>query len=250
MNVEKINILINQIITNNHSMVIKPLFETVVRKYYQIASLEGDIVECGIAEGGFSIFLSHLFNNKKIWACDSFEGFQRIEDATYPNLTCRHDLTGELIERFQKTNDQLNMKFPLERVKNNFKNYNLGDDRRINFIKGFVNKTLPTINISKIALLRIDVDGYSPTRVVLDNLYDKVVTGGMIIFDDLCLVEAAEAVKDWMAEKGLSYRVFNPYDDQEYEIVKRIGFPTEIIRNHVDPNSQSGLHTGSYIIKK
>ena len=63
------------------------------------------------------------------------------------------------------------------------------------------------MNIDKIALLRIDVDGYSPTRVVLDNLYDKVVTGGMIIFDDLCLVEAAEAIEDWMTEKRLSYRV-------------------------------------------
>jgi len=32
-------------------------------------------------------------------------------------------------------------------------------------------------------------------------LYDKVVTGGMIIFDALCLVEAAEAIKDWMTER-------------------------------------------------
>ncbi len=249
MNIEKINILVNQILTNNHSMVIKPLFETVIRKYHQISSLEGDIIECGVLRGGYSIFLSHLFNNKKIWVCDSFEGFQRIEDAIYPNLTCRHDITGELMERFQKANN-MGMVCGLEEVKNNFKNYGLGNEKRINFVKGFVNKTLPTINIDKIALLRIDVDGYSPTRVVLDNLYDKVVPGGMIIFDDLCLVEAAEAIKDWMTEKGLSYKVFNPYNDEEYEIVKRTGFPTEITRNHINPNSQSGLHTGSYIIKK
>jgi hypothetical protein len=81
-------------------------------------------------------------------------------------------------------------------------------------------------------------------------LYDKVVTGGMIIFDALCLVEAAEAIKDWMTEKGLSYKVFNPYNDEEYEIIKRTGFPTEITRNHVNLDSQSGLHIGSYIIKK
>ena len=70
----------------------------------------------------------------------------------------------------------------------------------------------------------------------------------MIIFDDLCLVEAAEAIKDWMTEKGLSYKVFNPYNDEEYEIIKRTGFPTEITRNHVNLDSQSGLHIGSYII--
>ena len=120
MNIKKINILVNKILTNDHSMVIKSLFETAIRKYHQIASLEGDIVECGVLRGGYSIFLSHLFNNNKIWACDSFEGFQRIEDATYPNLTCRHDILGELIERFQKANN-MGMSVGLKEVQDNFK---------------------------------------------------------------------------------------------------------------------------------
>ena len=95
-----------------------------------------------------------------------------------------------------------------------------------------------TLNINKIALLRIDVDGYSPTREVLDHLYDKVVSGGMIIFDDLCLIESAEATKDWLDEKGLPLEVRNPYDDKVYSLKNRT----------VD--SESGFHTGSYIIKK
>ena len=36
----------------------------------------------------------------------------------------------------------------------------------------------------KIALLHIDVDVYKPTVVILNNLYKKVVKGGLIILDD------------------------------------------------------------------
>lgn len=36
----------------------------------------------------------------------------------------------------------------------------------------------------KISLLHIDVDVYKPTIVILDYLFDRVVPGGLIIFDD------------------------------------------------------------------
>ena len=33
-------------------------------------------------------------------------------------------------------------------------------------------------------ILFIDVDLYEPTKIILERLYDKVTTGGIIIFDD------------------------------------------------------------------
>ena len=110
-----------------------------------------------------------------------------------------------MTERFQKGNN-MGMDVSLLDVQNVFKQFNLENDPRINFVKGFVNKTLPNININKIALLRIDVDGYSPTREVLDYLYDKVEKGGMIIFDDLCLSEAAAASKRLDDRKKFTFR--------------------------------------------
>ncbi len=236
MDIDFINNIVTEVRKNKVTMVSEPLFQTTIRNYYNINSIQGDIVECGVWRGGYSVFLSHLFKDRTIWVCDSFEGFQSLKDAKYNKLTYSDPING-LTERFQKGNN-MGMDVSLLDVQNVFKQFNLENDPRINFVKGFVNKTLPNININKIALLRIDVDGYSPTREVLDYLYDKVEKGGMIIFDDLCLSEAAAAVKDWMIEKNIPLEVHNPYNDKIYSL------------NEVVTQSESGYYTGSYIIKK
>jgi|TARA_R100000482_G_C5130891_1_gene151816 hypothetical protein len=236
VDIDFINNIVTEVRKNKVTMVSEPLFQTTIRNYYNINSIQGDIVECGVWRGGYSVFLSHLFKDRTIWVCDSFEGFQSLKDAKYNKLTYSDPING-LTERFQKGNN-MGMDVSLLDVQNVFKQFNLENDPRINFVKGFVNKTLPNININKIALLRIDVDGYSPTREVLDYLYDKVEKGGMIIFDDLCLSEAAAAVKDWMIEKNIPLEVHNPYNDKIYSL------------NEVVTQSESGYYTGSYIIKK
>lgn len=236
MDIDFINNIVTEVRKNKVTMVSEPLFQTTIRNYYNINSIQGDIVECGVWRGGYSVFLSHLFKDRTIWVCDSFEGFQSLKDAKYNKLTYLDPING-LTERFQKGNN-MDMDVSLLDVQNVFKQFNLENDPRINFVKGFVNKTLPNININKIALLRIDVDGYSPTREVLDYLYNKVEKGGMIIFDDLCLSEAAAAVKDWMVEKNIPLEVHNPYNDKIYSL------------NEVVTQSESGYYTGSYIIKK
>ncbi len=236
MDIDFINNIVTEVRKNKVTMVSEPLFQTTIRNYYNINSIQGDIVECGVWRGGYSVFLSHLFKDRTIWVCDSFEGFQSLKDAKYNKLTYSDPING-LTERFQKGNN-MGMDVSLLDVQNVFKQFNLENDPRINFVKGFVNKTLPNININKIALLRIDVDGYSPTREVLDYLYNKVEKGGMVIFDDLCLSEAAAAVKDWMIEKNIPLEVHNPYNDKIYSL------------NEVVTQSESGYYTGSYIIKK
>ena len=102
MDIEKIKDLINKITEEKYSMVNKELFNTVLRNYESINKIQGDIIECGVWRGGFSVFLSHLFNDRKIWVCDSFEGFQSLDDANYKKLTFLNGETGELIERFHR----------------------------------------------------------------------------------------------------------------------------------------------------
>lgn len=36
----------------------------------------------------------------------------------------------------------------------------------------------------KIALLHIDTDIYEPAVAILENLYDRIVRGGIVVFDD------------------------------------------------------------------
>jgi hypothetical protein len=177
--------IINQGIT----MVSEERFETILRYKDNISKIDGDIVECGVWAGGMSIFLSKLFPTKKIWVCDSYEGCQNPSDGDY------------YFENEKHTKGMYSVS--LEVVKDNFIKNNLPDDKRINFLKGWVKDTLkPEIcPIKDIALLRIDVDSYSSTLEVLDYLYSKVKSGGIIIFDDSCLNESHHAMITFLEKK-------------------------------------------------
>jgi O-methyltransferase len=179
-------------ITNEITMISKDRFDTIYNNKEYLTKLEGDVVECGVWRGGMGIFLTKLFINKNIWLCDSYEGCQDPKEGKYYYENERHYL-GQY-------------KASLDEVIQNFRNYNALDENRVKFLKGWVRDTLKpeTCPINKISLLRVDVDAYSATLEVLDYLYDKVVSGGMIIFDDICLDESREAVKHFLNIKNIT----------------------------------------------
>lgn len=222
--------LANYLIDNKLTMLWKELFDMPVRNYEKMNKVDGSIVECGVWRGGASIFLSLLFPDKEVWCCDSYEGFQPLEQTTYKFAGERHTP-----DFSQSPHGPLSIS--LEEVKQNFKNFGIDNDR-VKFLKGFVNQTLPSSPIEKISILRLDVDSYSATLDVLDNLYSKVQPGGYIIFDDANLVESYEAIKYFMIKKNLPLKLHNPYTDELYSISDG---PV------VDTNS--GFHSNSYLIK-
>jgi len=223
--------LIDNIIADKITMIWREIFQMPIRHFNKINNIEGDIVECGIWKGGYSIFLSHLFPDRNIWVSDSFEGFQPLNNA-------RYDFKGERHTPMYSDGYHGPMGISLEEVKSHFKSYGLGDDPIIKFLKGFVKDTLPTSGIEKIALLRVDVDAYSATLEVLDELYHKVQPGGYIIFDDANLIESFEAIKFFLKRENLPLELINPYTDQSYTLDKPIC------------SSDSGFESSSYIIKK
>jgi O-methyltransferase len=227
--------LVDKIISEKVSMVYKENFDTILQHKDTISNLEGDIVECGCWRGGFSIFLSKLFNNKKIWVFDSFEGFQELSDAKYSYAkTERH------IPSF--THNQIGqIGVPYEITLTNFKDYGLEDDinsERIRIIKGFVRDTTKNIDLEKISLLRIDVDSYSAVLEVLYNMYPKVVDGGYIIFDDSGLRETFDAMTNFFTKHSLPLSVIHPNN----------GSILEMDIKYTD--DETGLPPGCFIIKK
>ncbi len=208
------------------TMVLPHCFETVIRHQNIIANLKGDIVECGVWKGGFSIFLAEIFKDKNIWVADSFEGFQPLSESKYEYENDRHN------PEYSST-----IKVSLEEVQSNFKKYNLKGNR-IKFLKGFVKDTLPTSGIQEIALLRVDVDAYSATLEVLDELYDKVVPGGYIIFDDSCLYESLNAIKTFFKKRNIHPHLINPFNDEVLSLTLEL------------TSDDSEYPTGCYIIKQ
>ena len=72
-------------------------------------------------------------------------------------------------------------------------------------VEGNVFNTLPLFLIAnpalRITFLHLDLDVKEPTEFVLNELYSRVVPGGLIVFDDYNSVEGETDVADKFAEK-------------------------------------------------
>jgi hypothetical protein len=136
--------------------------------------IEGDVAECGVYLGGNSIWLAKLFPERTLWAFDSYEGVQANSKGLFP-----HPIADPW------NGDEHNLSCSLENVKDNFIKSGVSITN-VKFIKGWFRDTLYGNNQipEKISILRIDSDGYSSYLEVLNRLYEKVVSGGFIIFDD------------------------------------------------------------------
>jgi O-methyltransferase len=198
--------LIQDLLSQNTTLVSKERFDTILRNQQVINEISGDIIECGVWAGGMSIFLTKLFETKNIWMADSFEGFQPLDTAKYQYDRETHTPSyNPMIKVTQET------------VENNFKKFDIDiNQKRIKFLPGFVKDTLPKSKIKKIALLRIDVDAYSATREILDCLYDKVSVGGFIVFDDTCLQPTTDAIFDFFEDRKIEIELRHPETDESF----------------------------------
>ena len=186
-------------------------------KYVVQNSIEGDIVECGVWRGGMMQIVARTIlsledrlgkqiNLQKLWLYDTFEGMPEPD----------HELDRDM---YQGEHASIKMrrepKFgedgkhtvwciaDLSDVKNGLASTNYPQSS-INYIKGLVEETLPSQSPLKIAILRVDTDWYSSTKHIMQNLFDKVVEGGVIIFDDYESWEGARtAVNEFFDERNL-----------------------------------------------
>jgi O-methyltransferase len=163
----------------------------------EACQLEGDMCECGCYNGGMSSIMGYVCRiknkNIKIHLYDSFEGipYPTKEDLDIPGHPEGVTRTGELkstgvsVANFETLNLMLGASgYPRE-----------------NFIvnKGWVQHTIPETlyNIEKLSFLRIDVDLYVPTKLSLDLLYDKVVSGGYVLVHDM-IPGCEQAVREFI----------------------------------------------------
>ena len=72
---------------------------------------------------------------------------------------------------------------PLDQVKANLASTGYPADQ-IDYVIGDVCETLPRRTPQPIALLRLDTDWYASTRAELEQLYEQLVPGGVLIVDD------------------------------------------------------------------
>jgi hypothetical protein len=74
----------------------------------------------------------------------------------------------------------------------------------------------------KIAILRLDTDWYESSKFELEQLYDNVVDGGVIIFDDYFHWEGQrKATDEFFMNRNIKYDIINLNDGKTGAIIKK-----------------------------
>ena len=131
--------------------------------------INGSVLEFGVFKGKSLTVLSEHFNNQKVYGFDSFEGLPEDWIMTNKELD---------------TNKIKHKKghFDTSHIKYNFKD-------NVVLVKGFFDSSLPKWlsqnSLETIKILHIDSDLYSSAKTIFDNLNQYIVSGTVIIFDEL-----------------------------------------------------------------
>ena len=203
--------IINSI--QDYTMTSPALCESV--KYVVNKRIPGDIVECGVWKGGSMMAVAKTLlmledTSHDLWLFDTFEG---MSQPTKKDISIFGSSAKKLLDDSQKTNeDSIWCYSPLEEVKERI--LSLGyPEKKIHFIKGMVEETIPKQSPSKIALLRLDTDWYESTYHELVHLFPRLSTGGILILDDYGYWQGArQAVDDYLQAQNVKI-LLNRIDD-------------------------------------
>jgi predicted O-methyltransferase YrrM len=172
-----------------------------------VLKVEGDVIECGSSRCGASIIMANALraagSGKKVYACDSFEGFDRAELRKEKEA----GLTAVSERAFTTTSiDYVNAKLRALHV----------DDIVIP-VKGYFKDTLPALG-APFCLAFIDCDLRESMIYCADTLWPRLPTGAVMIFDDytaddfggarLAVDEIVAAHRTHIASHGLLQRLY------------------------------------------
>ncbi|MEW6332995.1 MAG: TylF/MycF/NovP-related O-methyltransferase [Thermodesulfobacteriota bacterium] len=169
-------------------------------------NIEGDLVECGVYKGGSAMLMAHTLRHfhetgRNIYLYDTFEG---MPPPTEEDKSITGDYAGDLLDRKDKTADQMRCISPIEEVTKNMES-TAYPKRNIFCTKGKVEDTIPGTVPDKIALLRLDTDWYESTKHELEHLYPILSHNGILIIDDYGYWQGARhAVDEYFEDHSIS----------------------------------------------
>lgn len=144
-------------------------------------NIEGDIVECGVLQGGSVMAAAETLwhfqsTERNIYLYDTFDGMT-------PPSAYDVDLFGNDFSKVDRSLLNWSASYHCELIERHLRLCRYPYDRFI-FVKGAVEETLPGVMPDKIAYLRLDTDFYEPTKQELVHLYPRLLPGGVITIDD------------------------------------------------------------------
>ena len=183
--------------------------------YKKVSHLPGSVVETGVFKGtSFVRWLTfrNLLENENSRLVIGFDVFDSFPETTF-------DEDNKYREKFVSEAGKASSVEKLEKV--------IKSKKLDNFllVKGDILKTIPEYCDKnphlKIALLHIDTDTYEPVEVTLKFMWDRVVKGGIVIFDDYGVWPGeTKAVDEFFADKDVTISKLSISHDRPSYVIK------------------------------
>jgi hypothetical protein len=195
-------------------------------------NIEGCIIECGVDSGDFEhIWINELMKNNAVRDIYLFDTFGGLVEPTEYDYTCKDAKLFQMNkDEVYKTwkNQVINEKVngwcytPLDKVKQRLNSTGYPQNN-LHYVVGDVMETLKDKKTipEKIAILRLDTDWYESSKYELEQMYDNVVRGGIIIFDDYYLWDGQRrATEDFFKSRNINYNFVNIGNFKTAAIIK------------------------------
>lgn len=202
-------------------------------KYILKNNIEGVIIECGVDSGDFEhAWIGELMKHNEtrdIYMYDTFSGLTKPGEFDYTSekATLYQMDKNTVFNTWsnQIITDNINgwCFTPLYRVKDRL-NATGYPQNKLHYIVGDILETLKIeSNIpDKIAILRLDTDWYESSKFELEQLYNNVVIGGVIIFDDYYHWDGQRrATDDFFTKLNITYDYVNIGNRKTAAIIKK-----------------------------
>lgn len=195
-------------------------------------NIDGVFIECGVGDGQFErIWINELkkYNTvRDIYMYDTFSGLTMPGKYDYTCEKASWNMNkDEVLKTWEKQiiDDKTNgwCYTPLEKVKESLEMTGYPSNK-LHYIVGDVLQTLqhPENIPDKIAILRLDTDWYESSKFELEQMYDSVVRGGLIIFDDYYHWDGQRrATDEFFTARNLNYNFINIGNGKTCAIVKK-----------------------------
>jgi O-methyltransferase len=154
------------------------LYQAVVATKY----IEGSTAECGVYKGGSSLLISINDSEKKHYAMDTFENFPDVKTDLDKNV--KGDFSDVTLAEVEKL---------------------FASQKNIILLKGTFTESFKKIQDETFSFVYVDADLYNSTKECCEFFYPRLSHGGIMLFDDYLLPNAAgvkKAVEEFFSTKN------------------------------------------------
>ena len=165
--------------------------------------IHGALAECGVGAGVHPAAMHYCMRYsgeyRNIWLFDSFEGIPKptkmdVPSEDRPGTDFAEQMgVGVVGDGVIETSGRAAV--PLDEVRALLRVWG-AEDKHMRFVPGWFHETLSTVDTGPLALLRVDADVYESTKIVFDNLYERVSPGGYLLVHDWDFAGVRAAVQD------------------------------------------------------